>query len=147
MLKLKPITLRAANKYVREVHRHHDPVRGHKFSASVVDEDGILRGVAIAGRPVSRMLDNGITLEVTRCCTDGARNACSMLYGACRRAGFAVGYLRIITYTLPSEAGSSLKAAGFSFVGLAGGGEWSRPSRKRTDHHPTEVKWLWECRA
>jgi len=116
-------------------------VVGHKFSIGLRDSE--LRGVAIVGRPVSRVMDNGETLEVTRCCTDGTPNACSMLYGAARRATFALGYDRLITYTLASEAGSSLRAAGWKLIGLRKGGSWNVPSRPRTDKHPTGKKLLW----
>jgi hypothetical protein len=99
MLELCPITLAEANAFVGALHRHHKPVVGHKFSIAVTDGEKI-RGVAIIGRPVARLLDNGTTLEVNRVCTDGARNACSMLYGAAWRAAKALGYKRLITYTL-----------------------------------------------
>lgn len=79
MLELVPVTLREANGFVQQYHRHHKQVAGHKFSIGVA-QDGKLVGVAICGRPVSRRLDNGTTLEVNRLCTDGTRNACSILY-------------------------------------------------------------------
>lgn len=110
MLRLKPISLRDANEYVRKYHRHHKPVAGHKFSIGC-EADGELVGVIIAGRPVSRYLDDGFTLEVTRLCTNGEKNACSFLYGAAARAAAAMGYKRIITYTLESENGA--KPSGF----------------------------------
>lgn len=99
----------------------------------------------IVGRPVARHLQDGRTLEVTRCCTDGTRNACSMLYGAAWRATKAMGYTKLITYTLTSESGSSLKAAGWKVIGEAGGGTWNRPNRFRVDKHPTQLKLLWEA--
>lgn len=146
-LRVEPIGLRAANTYVEEHHRHHKASRGHKFSVSVVDEHGELRGVGIAGRPVSRMLDQSGHLEVVRVCTDGTKNACSMIYGALRRAGVALGYPaeKIITYTLASEPGWSLRAAGWHDDGLAGGGEWGRASRPRDVVAPTETKRRWRA--
>ena len=84
MLSLRPVSLAEANNFVKEHHRHHKPVRGHKFSLGCMDEEH-LAGVAIVGRPVSRYLDDGMTLEVNRLCTDGTRNACSFLYGAAAR--------------------------------------------------------------
>lgn len=146
-LRVRPIGLRAANAYVSEHHRHHTPARGHKFSVSVMDETGTIRGVGIAGRPVSRMLDQDGHLEVVRVCTDGTRNACSMIYGALRRAGIALGYPphKIITYTLASEPGGSLRAAGWHDDGLAGGGSWDKPSRRREDKAPVEVKRRWRA--
>lgn len=133
-----------ANAFVAALHRHHRPVVGHKFSIGAF-QDGQLVGVVIVGRPVSRMRDDGETLEVTRLCTDGTRNACSFLYGAAARATFALGYQRLGTYTLPSEGGASLRAAGWRLIGERGGGEWTRDTRPReTGRHPTETKLLWE---
>lgn len=99
MLNLQPITFEEACEFVRRHHRHHVPPQGHKFSIAVNDGEKVV-GVIIVGRPVARHLDDGWTLEVTRCCTDGTRNACSMLYGAARRTAWALGYRRLITYTL-----------------------------------------------
>ncbi len=144
-LTVVPITLDEANAFVREHHRHHKPVPGAKFCVGVATNDAIV-GVAIVGRPISRMLDDGWTLEVNRTCTDGTKNANSMLYGACRRAAFALGYRKLITYTLPSESGASLRAAGWQCIGeAAGGGNWSRKSRPRVDTHPTQVKLKWSA--
>jgi len=103
-LRIVPTTLKEANAFVLEHHRHHRPVVGHKFSIACADEDDV-HGVAIVGRPVARHLDKGWTLEVNRCCTDGAKNACSMLYAAAWRATKALGYQKLITYTLPKEGG------------------------------------------
>ena len=132
-------SLEEANNFVALWHRHHKPVVGHKFSLSVVDDQDV-RGVAIIGRPVSRHLDDGRTLEVTRVATDGCPNACSALYGAARRATFALGYQRLITYTLGTESGASLRGAGWKVIGEAGGGSWSRPSRPRVDKAPLQTK-------
>jgi hypothetical protein len=138
------ITLGEANTFVNNLHRHHKPVVGHKFSIAVSDGEKI-RGVAIIGRPSARLADDGETLEVTRCCTDGAKNACSMLYGAARRACFALGYKRLITYTLPEEGGTSLRAAGWRLLGEAGGGKWARKGRPRVDAHPLQEKLKWQA--
>jgi len=125
------------------MHRHHKPVVGHLFSiGAVLGED--LVGVAIVGRPVARMRDDGVTAEVTRLCTDGTRNAYSFLYGASARTAFALGFQRIGTYILASETGTTLKAAGWREIGRTAGGSWSRPSRGRDDKHPTEPKTLFE---
>ena len=141
-----PITIAEANSFVEQHHRHHKPVPGHKFSIGIADPENKVRGVAIVGRPVSRMLDDGWTLEVNRCCTDGAKNGCSMLYRAAWRAAKAMGYRRLITYTLPEEGGSSLLGAGFTCLGERGGGSWSCKSRPRIDTHPLQQKWLWEIK-
>lgn len=145
-MKLRPLTFSEAKAFILAKHRHHKPPVGWKFGIGV-EKDGELVGVAVASRPVARMFDDGATLEVTRLATDGAKNACSMLYAAVRRAAFAMGYKRVITYILESEIGSSLKASGFRFVRMAGGGSWSRPSRKREDKAPLERKQLWEAVA
>lgn len=136
-----PMTLKAANTYVAEHHRHHKPCAGCKFCIGVMLDEK-LRGVAICGRPVSRYLDDGFTLEINRCCTDGTKNACSMLYGACVRIARDMGYKRVITYTLESEDGASLKASNFKYDGLAGGKIWTR-TRKRDNGVPKEIKKRW----
>lgn len=145
---ITPINLSEANAYVSIHHRHHAPVIGAKFSIAVSDCNHVV-GVAIVGRPVSRILDNGWTLEVNRCCSDGTKNACSMLYSAAWRATKALGYKRLITYTLPQEGGASLRGAGWSVVGLRGGGNWNTPSRPRVDtaEHLAGQKILWEVFA
>ena len=103
--------------------------------------------MAIVGRPVARHLDDGMTLEVTRCCTDGARNGCSKLYGAAWRATRALGYRRLLTYILASEAGASLRASGWHLVGIRGGGSWNCPSRPRVETPNQGHKLLWEMHS
>jgi hypothetical protein len=154
-LSIVPISLADANAFVAHHHRHHAAVVGHKFSIAVTDDQiprgelsgAPLCGVAIIGRPVARGNDDGWTLEVNRCCTDGTRNACSMLYGAAWRAAKAMGYLRLITYTLPAEGGASLRAAGWKLIGSRGGGNWNTPARPRidTDAALRGQKLLWEA--
>ena len=143
MLELQPITLAEANDFVRQHHRHHGIVVGAKFSIGLNDGEKIV-GVAIVGRPVARMLDNGYTAEVTRLCTDGSPHAASKLYAACWRAARAMGYRRLITYILKEELGTSLKAANWSVIGECGGGTWNRKDRPRIDKHPIGTKTLWE---
>jgi hypothetical protein len=143
-LTLVPITYREACAFVRQHHRHHKPSTGQVFAIAVAEGDNIV-GVATAGRPVSRHLDDGWTLEVNRVATDGTRNACSMLYGAVRRAGKAMGYRRFITYTLPEEGGASLRGAGWELIGEAGGGSWNCAARPRVDAHPQQIKIRWEA--
>ncbi len=143
-MELVPISLKEANQFVSENHRHHKPVVGHKFCMAV-SKDGKVVGVAITGRPVSRHLDDGWTLEVNRCCTDGTKNACSMLYGASWRAAKAMGYRRLITYILDSEKGTTLKAANWRLVGERGSKRgWNVPSRPRVDTAPAQMKLLYE---
>jgi len=70
-------------------------------------------------------------------------NACTRLYARLIRAGKALGYIRFITYTLPDEPGTSLRAAGFEDAGLTDGGEWDRPSRPRKPAERPEIKRRW----
>lgn len=137
-----PVGLKVAGSFVGELHRHHGEPRGHKFSIGAGVGDALV-GVVIVGRPVSRVLDDGFTAEVTRLCTDGTANACSFLYGAAARAAKEQGYRKIITYILESESGDSLRAAGWVREGPAGGGTWSRNGRERDDKHPVERKVRW----
>lgn len=143
-LVLVPMTLEEANQFVREKHRHNDEVPGCKFCVGAAKDSKVV-GVAIVGRPIARMLNDGWTLEINRTCTDGTRNANSFLYGACLRAAWALGYKKVITYNLPEEGGASLRAAGFRCVGEAGGGSWSRAVRPRVDTHPLQSKLRWEA--
>ena len=144
MMTVERIDLEEANEFARLHHRHHKPVIGHIFSLAAALDDKIV-GVAIVGRPVSRHRDDGITVEVTRLCTDGTKNACSFLYGASARAAFALGFKKIGTYILSSEPGTSLTAAGWRLIGKAGGGSWSRADRVRIDKHPLQGKLLFEA--
>jgi len=146
-LKHGRITLDEANAFVRDHHRHHPPVVGHLFSIGAFSNDRLV-GVVIVGRPVSRHRDDGLTAEVTRLCTDGTKNACSFLYGKAARAAFALGFVRIGTYTLPEEGGASLRASGWKLIGERGGGEWSSPSRPRASmKSPIGQKHLFELSA
>jgi hypothetical protein len=148
-----PIGLKEANAYVENHHRHNKPTVGHKFSIGVKNGD-VLVGVCICGKPIARKLDDGKTLEVRRVCTDGTPNACSILYGAAARIAREMGYERIITYTLQSEPGTSLKASGWICMGEAGGVSWNTPSRPRDEYQITlfgierkysaEKKYRWE---
>lgn len=138
-MEIRPIHLKEANEFVKKYHRHNIPTVGGKFAISCYDGDRIC-GVAICGRPVSRKLDDGLTLEIYRNCTDGTRNACSILYGACSRIAKSMGYKKIITYTLQSENGASLKASGFIFDGEAGGKVWTGSRKREYFVAPKEMK-------
>lgn len=144
-LSLLPVSFEEACRFIKQRHRHHRPPQGWKFGVAVGDGTRTV-GVVTIGRPVARNLDDGLTLEVTRCCTDGTKNAASMLYGAAWRAAKALGYKRIITYTLANEPGVTLSASGWHRVGPAGGGRWNRKSRPRGDEAPLGEKTLWEER-
>lgn len=143
-LGLVPITLRDACAFIVQCHRHHKAPRGCVLCIGAASA-GVVIGVAVVGRPVSRNLQDGWTAEVTRVATDGTRNACSFLYGAAWRACRAIGYRRLVTYTLPEEGGASLRAAGWKCLGSAGGGTWDRVPRPRVDWHPTQSKLRWEA--
>ena len=144
MLRLRPITWRDAKEFVDRHHRHFKSPSGWRFGISV-ENDGEIVGVAICGRPLARMLDDGFTLEVTRVCTDGTRNACSCLYGAARRAAKALGYRRVVTYILKSERGRSLHAAGWVQTHVSRGGtasNWNRKSRPRPNYEQPTLPML-----
>lgn len=147
-LSLQPITFREACEFIRKLHRHHKPPQGWLFGAAVNDGEKVV-GVVTIGRPVARMLQDGFTAEVTRCCTDDTPHVASKLYAAAWRAARAIGYRRLITYTLATERGTSIRAAGWREIGKAGGGNWNKPSRKRVDTTPemAEQKTLWERAA
>lgn len=142
MLIIKPISLKNANAYCIEKHRHHGKVQGHKFSLSVWDGDRLC-GVAIVGHPQSRRIDQENTLEVLRLCTDGTFNACSILYARCARVGRDMGYKKIITYILESEQGTSLKASGWHLEAEnVGGISWT--GNREKERHKYQQQTLFE---
>lgn len=143
MLTIVPIFQDEAFAFIKTHHRHHGKPVGSVLQVAVSNGEKIV-GVAVAGRPNGRMQQDGFTLEVTRLCTDGTPNACSMLYSACWRAGKALGYRKMITYILNTEPGTSLKASGWHLIGERGGGSWAVPSRPRVDKHPLQKKILFE---
>lgn len=150
MIEISPVTFKEAKEFVNEHHRHNVAPQGQKFSIGV-KEDGALIGVVTVGRPIARRNDDGVTAEITRCCViEGHKNANSLLYAAAWRAARAMGYHRIITYTLPTESGASLRAAGFVQVGMTEGkaNGWSVPSRPREmpEKYPTGPKIIWEIK-
>lgn len=164
-LQVVPCDLKTANEFVRRLHRHSRPVVGHKFAVAVAARHPIgdarlggagygmhmdcIVGVAIVGRPVAPRLDDGKACEITRLCTDGTPNACSMLYGAARRAARAMGHAPIYTYTLPDEGGASLRGAGFRLDKKDAGGSaamWhNRPGRSAQPVGDDLIggKWRW----
>ena len=148
-LTIVPVYFAEAVAFIRQHHRHHKPPLSHRACIGVSDGEAI-RGVAVCGRPVARGLDDGWTLEVTRVATDGTRNACSKLYGACWRLAQALGYRRLVTYTLRSESGSSLRAVGWRLIDsrdLRRERGWTCKSRPRVDTHPLQGKFRWEISA
>ncbi len=145
-LNLRPIKLTEALDFCREHHRHSQAPVGHRFSIGV-EADGELVGACIVGRPVARMADDGYTAEVLRCITTGFPNACSMLYGAARRAAKAMGYRLLITYTLSTEPGTSLRASGWQQAASVPAQSWSRRTRIRDDKHVLMRRIRWEVAA
>ena len=145
MLSLVPLTLREANEFVANFHRHNKPVQGCRFAVGAV-ADGDMVGVAIVGRPVARGLQDGLTAEVTRVCVqeDAPRNVCSFLYGRCWRIWQQMGGRRMVTYTLQSESGASLRGAGWKVVGEVKPQGWDRKERQR-DWQPIygQLKFRW----
>lgn len=144
-----PITQEEARIFIRRHHRHHLPPIGDIFRVALACEGNIV-GVATVGRPVARMLDDGWTAELSRCCVADvpeARHAASKLYAMAWRIAREIGYHRLITYTLKSESGTSLVAAGWKALYETRGASWSVPSRPRVDKHPLGTKTLWEVTA
>lgn len=142
-LSAQPLTLKQANAFIETHHRHHKKVQGHRFSIAALN-NGVMVGMCVVGRPVSRELDPYLIAEVTRLATDGTKNACSFLYSAAARACKPIGFRKIQTYILDSEDGTSLRAAGWTYEYTTAGGQWTGTNGKprRTDQ-PTEPKQLW----
>ncbi len=130
----RPATLRSAQAFVASHHRHNKAPRGAKYAIEAVF-GGEVVGVCIVGRPVSRHLDDGATVEVLRCCIrpDAPRNSASYLYGAARRVWQSWGGSKVITYNLQSESGDSLRGAGFVLVAQTKSEPkgWGRKGRER----------------
>lgn len=145
-LRIAHVTWREAKAFVGAEHRNHPPSRGHLWSTGVFDGDRLC-GVAVIGRPVSRLLQEAGHIEVVRLATDGTPNACSALYGAAARQAVAHGWKRqdLLTYILESEPGTSLVAAGWVFDGVTSGGEWTRPSRGRASAVQPQPKQRWRA--
>lgn len=142
-MRVCPLTLKQLNALITEMHRHHKPVVGHRFSLGLLIDEKLIGGCSI-GRPVSRELDQYAIAEVTRLVTDGTKNACSMLYGAAARVCAAMGFDQIQTYILDSEPGTSLKASGWKLDGLTNGGNWNCNQRKgRREDQPMCKKQRW----
>lgn len=140
-LRVVPVTLTEANAFVVRFHRHHSTKAGARFALAAT-MGGAIVGVAIVARPVARHLDDGKTAELARLATDGTRNACSFLLATVARVVRAMGYQRLITYTLPVEGGASLRAAGWRAEHLTAGGDWSRAGRPRADDNPgAKLRW------
>lgn len=142
-----PITLREANEFVKAHHRHHDSVTGCRFAVGLyktVRGKDVLIGTAICGRPVSRALDDGYTLEVNRLCVTERGNSCSMLYGACSRIAREMGYRKVITYILESESGTSLRGSNFVLEDeCCGAPNWTGKRRRKDNTVPEEMKQRW----
>jgi hypothetical protein len=145
-LRIVPVSFRDACGFVQMWHRHHGPPAGCKFCLGAADDTDVLRGVAIVGRPVARMLDDGLTLEVTRTATDGTANANSLLYAAAWRAARALGYRRLVTYTQHGETGASLRGAGWRIIARRPPRPgWNMPSRPRVLRGTEGIpRTLWE---
>lgn len=143
-LRLARVELADANAFVERLHRHHKKIQGHRFSLGAETGEGLC-GVAIVGRPVGGQHQRDWA-EVVRLCTDGTPNACSFLYGAAARAAKALGFVRIQTYILRSEPGTSLKASGWRFERLSHPVGWHHDgprAARKVEAHLMERKQLW----
>ena len=145
MIELVPLTRDAANALIAELHRHHGRVDGHRFAIGA-EVDGKLVGAAIVARPKARALEDGFTAEVVRLVTDGTPHVASKLYAASWRAWRAMGGRRLYTYTLVSEPGTSVVAAGWKLDGSVPGREWGCDVRPREAKGGAQVvdknRWL-----
>ena len=140
---IRPISLKQANEFVLNNHRHNKPVQGHKWSLGLFNNQQLI-GVAIVGRPIARNLDNGLTLEILRVCTNGERNSNSMLYGRVAQIARLMGYEKVITYTLTKESGASLRAVGAKPETEIKGGGWNRENRPRENQEvffEPKIRW------
>lgn len=140
----RPITMREANAFIQDHHRHSKPVRGCKFVLGLEKERQLI-GVGVVGRPVSRMADDGLSAEITRVCIkEGNPTACSKMYARLTRLCYLMGFKRVFTYTLQKESQSSMKALGAVLIGEVEAKEWTRKSRPR-DSQPVyqepKLKW------
>ena len=145
-----PISIKEANEFILNFHRHNAPVKNCRFAIGAGFE-GKLVGVAIIGNPVARLMNDGFTMEVLRVCAkeDSPKNTCSFLYGRSWRVWQQMGGLRMITYTLQSESGSSLKGSGWKIVGETKPSKgWSRKNRDRK-WQPIygQMKFRWEVES
>ena len=148
-LQAVPVGLSEAREFITNFHRHNRAPVGYVFAVGVSDGEQLV-GVATAGRPVSRHLDNGETLEVTRCCVldDAPKGACSFLYARCWQAAKALGWRTLVTYTLQSESGASLRGAGWRVVATTKPGNPSKwQTRPGREWHPGvgQAKLRWEA--
>ena len=145
-LTVVPLTVKEANSLVAKWHRHHKPVRGHRFSLGVIDKHGVIHGACIVGRPVGRQSgDSRKLLEITRLVTNGKYNVCSMLYIASARVCKQMCFLKILTYILEEELGTSLMSSVWKFETLTRRGSWDGKGegRQRDDDHPLQIKKRW----
>lgn len=145
-----PCSKEQASDYITHMHRHHLPLDFGSFCLAVCTSDGTVHGVAIIGRTVTQHMklpgiSNRWIVEVRRVATDGFPNACSALYGSAWRFVREMGYRAIISYTLPSEGGASLRALGWQQVDDVGGNSWAHRGTRGVDIHPTVKKTRWQC--
>jgi hypothetical protein len=141
-LRAEPIELKEAQEFINRLHRHHAASHRDKFRVAAV-LDGEIVGVAQVGRPLSRKLCDGYTLEVLRLCTTGEKDVCSFLYSKCARIARELGYRKIITYILESESGASLRASGWVCeCDKCGGGTWENSTRAKQRHVGEQLSFL-----
>jgi hypothetical protein len=144
-----PVGLAEAQEFIANFHRHNAAPVGYLFAVGASDGERLV-GVATVGRPVARHLDNGETAEVTRCCVvdDSPKGTCSFLYAKCWQAAKALGWKKLVTYTLKSESGASLRGAGWRVVAqLRARNPESWQSRAGRDWFPVvgQAKLRWEA--
>ena len=146
-----PMTCAEAKEFVANFHRHNKSPLGSLFQVGASDGERLV-GVAIVGRPIARMLQDGSTAEVLRCCVldDAPKGTCSFLYGACWRAAKALGWRRLITYTLTTESGASMRGVGWRVVAEIAErppSDWQNRSKREWQPVVGQQKLRWEVAA
>jgi len=145
-----PLTLKEANEFVTTHHRHNKKCQGHRFSIGCIKDNDMV-GVAICGRPLSRRLDSQLVLEVLRVCIKdpAPKNACSYLYARAWKIWQSMGGNKILTYTLASESGASMRAVGWDKVSetkpLSKNAKgWETRDNRQTQPVNFQLKFRWE---
>ena len=141
-LMVRPCTVKFARRWVADVHRHLPKIQGALWALKAL-RSGEPVGIAVVGNPARQWQDESVLCLLRMAVLEGQKNACSFLYGACSRTARAMGATDLVTYTLPIEPGTSLRAAGWIFAGMTDGGQWDRPSKPRQQSLFPDPKKRW----
>ena len=141
-LAVVPVTIGEARRFVEAQHSHHHAPLGGLFAVAVAEGDSVVC-VGVVSRPVARKLGGRGIAELTRTASDGTPHAASMCIAAAARAAIALGYRRVISYTLAGEAGTSYRAAGWHITGLCDGrgGTWHTRAARTVIQPGAKFRW------